>query len=196
MRRKTMILLGILGAFISACNLPTMPDSLRADATATAIIKAITQLAGTLQTTPTLANTPTPTATLDPFWQNTTPPAFPTYFIPTPGPRPAYYILQVGEFPYCIARRFNVNPKELLALNGLFSGMTYSPRQVLTIPQTGNPFPAPRWLQLHPVTYTVLQQMTVYKLACQFGDVDPLVIMQVNGLTSPILNFGQTIYIP
>jgi hypothetical protein len=38
--------------------------------------------------------------------------------------------------------------------------------------------------------------MTVYKLACQFGDVDPLVIMQVNGLTSPILNFGQTIYIP
>jgi LysM repeat protein len=196
MRRKTVILLGVLAVFISACNLSTMPDSLGADATATAIIKAVTQLSGTLQTTPTLANTATLTATLDPFWQNTTP-AVPTYFIPTPGPRPAYYILQVGEFPYCIARRFNVDPKELLALNSLPSGLIYSPGLALTIPQSGRAFPPPRALRSHPTTYIVPEsQTTVYKVACQFGDVDPLVIMQYNNLTSPILYFGMTLQIP
>jgi len=196
MRRKTMILLGVLAVFISACNLSTMPDSLGADATASAIIKAVTQLSGTLQTTPTPANTATPTSGFDSISPSATPQIFPTYQHLTPGPRPTSYALRPGEFPYCIARRFNVNPKELLALNGLYSGMIYVPGQVLTIPQTGNPFPAPRWLQLHPVTYTVMEQITVYKLACRFGDVDPDVIMQVNGLTSPILSLGQTIQIP
>ena len=38
----------------------------------------------------------------------------------TPG-RPASYTLMQGEFPYCIARRFNVNQSELLTLNGLSS---------------------------------------------------------------------------
>ena len=38
--------------------------------------------------------------------------------------------------------------------------------------------------------------MTVYKAACQFGDVDPLLIMQYNGLTSPILTIGMTLQIP
>lgn len=37
----------------------------------------------------------------------------------TPGARPSTYILEKGEWPYCIARRFNVNPDELLALSGL-----------------------------------------------------------------------------
>jgi LysM repeat protein len=197
MRRKTVILLGVFAVFISACNLSTMPDSLGADGTATAIIKAITQLSGTLQTTPTLANTPTSTATLDPFWQNTTPPAVPTYFIPTPGPRPAYYVLQAGEYPWCIARRFNVAPKELLRVNNLSSGWIYNIGLSLTIPQGTGGFPSPRALHPHPTTYTVPQSnMTVNAVACYFGDVDPLAIMQYNNLTSPILYFGMTLQIP
>ncbi|HJS20048.1 MAG TPA: LysM domain-containing protein, partial [Anaerolineales bacterium] len=36
-----------------------------------------------------------------------------------PGSRPGTYTLQAGEFVYCIARRFNVNPDETLSLNGL-----------------------------------------------------------------------------
>ena len=36
----------------------------------------------------------------------------------TPG-TPATYILQEGEHPYCIARRFNVNPNDLVAINGI-----------------------------------------------------------------------------
>jgi hypothetical protein len=38
--------------------------------------------------------------------------------------------------------------------------------------------------------------MTVYKVACYFGDVEPAAIMQYNGLTSPILSMGQTLQIP
>ncbi|MFZ5856648.1 MAG: LysM peptidoglycan-binding domain-containing protein [Chloroflexota bacterium] len=190
-----IILLGVLAVLMSGC---TMPYVLNADGTATAIIRQVTEISGTLQTTPTPANTATltPTSGFDSFSPSATPEILPTFQHLTPSPRPPYYILQPGEFPYCIARRFDVDPKELLTLNGLSSGMLYSPGLVLTIPQTGKPFPAPRWLLAHPVTYTVMQQTTVYRLACQFGDVDPIVIMQINSLTSPILSLGQTISIP
>lgn len=197
MRRTVIILLiSALAVLMSGC---TMPYAVSADETATAIIRQVTQISGTLQTTPTPANTATltPTSGFDSFSPSATPPILPTFQHLTPSPRPPYYTLQPGEFPYCIARRFNVDPKELLALNGLSSGMLYSPGLVLTIPQTGNPFPAPRSLLAHPIpNYTVMQQMTVYQLACQFGDVDPVVLMQVNSLTSPILSLGQTISIP
>jgi LysM repeat protein len=197
MRRTAFILLAVLAVLAAGCTMPYVQSM---DGTATAIIRQVTEISGTLQTTPTPAatGTPSPTSIFDPFPTFTaTPPIYPTYQHLTPSPRPSYYILQQGEFPYCIARRFDVNPRELLSLNGLPSGMVYSPGLVLTIPQTGTPFPPPRWLQLHPVqNYTVMQQTTVYKLACLFGDVDPVVLMQVNGLTSPILNLGQIIQIP
>ena len=45
---------------------------------------------------------------------------------PTPG-HPSSYTLQSGEFPYCIARRFNVDPNDLLAANGLSSGQVLQP---------------------------------------------------------------------
>ena len=64
--------------------------------------------------------------------------------------RPASYTLQKGEFPYCIARRFNVDPAELLSLNGLASGDIYYPNLTLTIPQSGKPFPGTRALRSHP----------------------------------------------
>ncbi len=191
-----IILLGVLTVLMSGCTMPYAPS---ADETATAIIRQVTEISGTLQATPTPANTATltPTSGFDSFSPSATPEVLPTYEHLTPSPRPPYYILQPGEFPYCIARRFNVDPKELLALNGLSLGMLYSPGLVLNIPQTGNPFPVPRSLLAHPIpNYTVMQATTVYRLACQFGDVDPVAIMQVNGLTSPNLSPGQTIAIP
>lgn len=200
MRQKTTILLvGILVGTLSACNLFTTPEMLSADATATAIIRQVTEISGTLQTTPTPqpTQTATPTSGFDSISPSATPQIFPTDLHLTPASRPSYYVLQAGEFPYCIARRLNVDPKELLALNGLSSGMVYLPGLVLNIPQTGKPFPAPRQLQAHPVAaYTVMEQITVYKLACRFGDVDPLAIMQINGLTSALLSPGQIIQIP
>ncbi len=115
---------------------------------------------------------------------------------PTPG-RPASYTLREGEFPYCLARRFNVDPGELLAINGLAPGQATYPGQVLRIPQTGNPFPAARALRSHPATYTVQSGDTIYSVACLFGDVDPMAIVAANQLTEPYtLMPGTVINIP
>jgi LysM repeat protein len=113
--------------------------------------------------------------------------------------RPASYTLQKGEFPYCIARRFNVDPAELLSLNNLASGDIYYPNLTLTIPQSGKPFPGTRALRSHPDTYTVADpSLTVYGVACAYGDVDPAAIVQANpGLSlASALTVGQKINIP
>jgi LysM repeat protein len=114
------------------------------------------------------------------------------------GSRPSTYALQKGEFPYCIARRFDVNPEELLSLNGITRGDIYYPNFTLKIPQTGNPFPPPRARQTHPTTYTVSSSgETVYGVACVFGDVDPSTIAQANGISlSTALTAGQQLSIP
>ncbi len=111
--------------------------------------------------------------------------------------RPASYTLQEGEFPYCIARRFDVNPDELLTLNGFTRTTLVRPGTTLQIPQSGNPFPSTRALHTHPSTYTVLSGDTIYTVACYFGDVDPMAIATRNSLSSPYtLSVGSTINIP
>ena len=113
----------------------------------------------------------------------------------TPG-RPATYTLQAGEFPYCIARRFDVDPGALLSLNGLSSGEVLQPGITLSIPATGS-FPGTRALQAHPTTYTVQVNDTFYSIACVFGDVDPSAIAAANGMavTAP-LTTGKVLNIP
>jgi spore germination protein YaaH len=105
--------------------------------------------------------------------------------------------VQSGEFPYCIARRFNVNPDSLLAANGLSGGETVSPGLTLTIPQTGS-FPGARALHSHPDTYTVdSSDTTIYGVACYYGDVLPQSIASANGLSlSSALTIGQRLTIP
>lgn len=104
--------------------------------------------------------------------------------------KPGSYTLHEGEFPWCIARRFNVNPDELLSLNGLPSdGQTYYAGLALRIPATGNTFPGVRALKAHPASYVVQFGDTIYSIACLFGDVDPVNIP--GGLTT-----GATIQIP
>ena len=114
-----------------------------------------------------------------------------------PGVRPATYTLQSGEFPYCIARRFNLNPEQLLAANGLTDGQTLYPGRTLTIPQTGT-FPGDRMLRSHPTTYTVASSgENLYSVACRFGDVDPAAIASANNLSvGASLTAGQTLSIP
>jgi LysM repeat protein len=127
-----------------------------------------------------------------------TPQSGPTATNIPPGSRPATYTLQHGEYPYCIARRFNVDPTELLALSGLTEGQTLYPGKVLTIPQTGKPFPGNRMLHNHPDTYTVdFSSETIFGVACYYGDIDPAVIAQANGLSvSATLTAGQKLTIP
>ena len=113
------------------------------------------------------------------------------------GSRPSTYTLQKGEFPYCIARRFDVNPEELLSINSITRGDIYYPNLTLKIPQSGS-FPPPRALRNHPVTYTVASSgETVHGVACLFGDVDPAAIAQANGISvGAALTSGQTLSIP
>ena len=114
----------------------------------------------------------------------------------TPG-RPATYTLMGGEFPYCIARRFNVNPVELLSQSGLSQNSQPAAGTTLTIPQTGNPFPGDRTLRDHPTTYTVRSGDNIYGIACLFGDVSPDAIAYANNLSAPYsLTAGQTLQIP
>jgi LysM repeat protein len=116
--------------------------------------------------------------------------------IPVTG-RPATYTLQNGEHPYCIARRFNVDPTQLLQLSGLSDGVIYPAGTLLHIPQTGS-FPGDRALRLHPTTYTVTSSdETFYSIACLFGDVDPARIAQANMIAlGSQLKVGQTLNIP
>lgn len=118
--------------------------------------------------------------------------------VPTSTPGiPTSYTLQRGEHPYCIARRFNVNPDELLRASGLNQSSTFYAGMTLTIPQTGNTFPANRSLRSHPTSYTVQSGDTIYTIACLFGDVDPNAIIAANGLSAPYnLSAGQAIQIP
>jgi LysM repeat protein len=114
----------------------------------------------------------------------------------TPG-LPSSYTLRAGEFPYCIARRFNVDPGELLRQNGLGANTATSAGLTLQIPQSGNPFPGERSLKAHPTTYTVRAGDTVNSIACQFGDVDPDSIAIANSLgDNRRVEAGQTLQIP
>lgn len=109
---------------------------------------------------------------------------------------PKTYTLHKGEHPYCIARRFNVNPATMLQLSGLSGGGSYSTGTVLKIPQSGS-FPGKRALRSHPTTYTVESGDTLYSIACLFGDVWPEDIAEANGIkVGANLQPGQKLYIP
>jgi LysM repeat protein len=144
----------------------------------------------------TLPGTPTNAVVTTPLPVVVTP-SGPTITPVPAGVRPASYTLQNGEFPYCIARRFNVDPDALLRASGLTSPDVYYPGLTLTIPQSGA-FPGSRMLANHPATYTVASSAeTIYSIACKFGDVDPASIASSNNIAvSAKLTVGQQLQIP
>jgi len=119
-----------------------------------------------------------------------------TFATSTPG-IPASYTIQKGEFPYCLARRFNVSAGDILSLNGLGANTQVSEGTVIKIPQSSTWSAGERALKSHPTTYTVSTGDTIYTIACKFGDVDPNIIISANGLVSPYtLTSGKTLQIP
>ncbi|HET58912.1 MAG TPA: LysM domain-containing protein [Chloroflexi bacterium] len=114
--------------------------------------------------------------------------------------RPESYTLQADEFPYCIARRFDVNITSLLALNGLSTNSVLSPGAVLKIPQDSvwnTEAHGARALRAHPATYTVSWNDNIYKVACYYGDVSPEQIIAANDLVAPYtISQGQVLQIP
>ena len=184
---------------------PGTADDVKSQLESLATQTAIAMQGGTPQVQPTaiIATQVPPTAAVSDVTQPTAVPASlePTQqqvVVPTATPGlPATWTLQTGEFPYCIARRFNVNPNELLELSGLSAGSTYTAGTVLKIPKTGNTFPGPRSLRKHPDTYTVRSGDTIYSIACIYGDADPNAIIFANSLQSPYnLKVGQELSIP
>jgi len=188
---------------------PTTMDNVSAFATGSAIAQlttspgapaantatsapGVTPLAVTATNTPLVSVNPTSTATLAvvPNAPSATP-------IPA-GSVPGTYTLQAGEFVYCIARRFNINPDEILALNGIADSQTIYPGLTIKLPQAGSAFPGNRMLRNHPASYTVsASDETVYSVACAFGDIDPARIAQANNISvGASLTAGQTLNIP
>jgi LysM repeat protein len=144
---------------------------------------------GGIMTATPAVGTPGATSAAQPTITRTLPP-IPTVVVP------ATYTLHEGEFPYCLARRFNRNPDDILAINGLTNSSIVSPGETLTIPTSGT-FPGQRSLLPSPASYAVLVGDTIYSVACRYGDVDPMGIAAANGLSSPYtLTPGSTIQIP
>jgi LysM repeat protein len=111
--------------------------------------------------------------------------------------RPAEYTLKEGEYIYCIARRFDLDPADLLEANNLGENDLLSPGDTLQIPQIGSWEGAGRVRNPHPDTYTVDPGDTIYSIACYYGDVSPEAIIAVNELEEPYdLTPGQTLQIP
>lgn len=145
--------------------------------------------------------TNTPTATMPVLNQPTATSTLPSIVVPTSTPgRPATYALQSGEWPYCIARRFNVNQADLMALNNLSEAQALSlpVGTVLKIPQTGSFVGDRSYPNNHPATYTVISaDETFNSIACKYGDVEPSSIAIANNLSlGSVLRAGQSLRIP
>lgn len=138
---------------------------------------------------------PGPNVTFTPIAPEATPTPV-TYVEATPGGPPETYTLQEGEYPFCIARRFDVNQSEMLALNNLTVNSLFYSGQELKIPQTGNPFDGERMLKEHPTTYKIQEGDTLYTIACDFGDVSPDMIALQNTLSTYDLPVGEVLIIP
>ncbi|MCZ2128503.1 MAG: LysM peptidoglycan-binding domain-containing protein [Anaerolineales bacterium] len=107
------------------------------------------------------------------------------------------YILQNGEWPFCIARRYNVDPDAMLRASGLTSPDIYYPGLKLVLPRNTS-FSGSRVLAPHPTTYTVASgNESLYSIACKYGDVDPNAIASANGISvAAKLTVGQALQIP
>ncbi len=142
---------------------------------------------------PAETNTPTvaPTNTPEPTPTNT---AAPTT---DPGPAPLTYTLHKGEWPYCLARRFDVNPDAIIDANGLDDSSELSVGAVITIPTNQGSFGGQRALRSHPTTYTASGIDTFYSIACEFGDIYPESIAEANGKSVDYVpTAGEVLQIP
>ena len=193
--------LGTQTAMANTSQAPTVTGT-PPTATATPIGGIVTPLTGPSFTPTSTANafpvTPsTATASVTPGGPTITP--RPTVIVPTiPGGVPASYTLQSGEFPYCIARRYNLNPGDLLSMNNIDDGVIFQPGLTLQLP-SNSAWPGGRALHPHPDTYTVTGNgdTTIYGVACFYGDIFPQSIAQANNLAlSTTLTAGQQLTIP
>lgn len=110
---------------------------------------------------------------------------------------PDSYTLHQGEFVYCLARRFNILPEDIMTYNGIASGTIFYPGETINIPPNPRAYVGNRALQYHPSSYTVIYGDTLYSIACLYGDVDPRAIASANDLDlDETLTPGTVLQIP
>lgn len=113
--------------------------------------------------------------------------------------RPDSYALQQGEWPICIARRFDLDISTFFSLNGLSMDSRPGVGTVLKIPADGNWSAnyGERAYHSHPANYIVKAGDTLNTIACYYGDVSPEQIAAKNGLETPyVVTAGQELQIP
>jgi LysM repeat protein len=162
---------------------------------------AVTPQGATATSSPAVALLVTPTLT--PTSTLAVPAGVTTAAPPPSGSRPPTYTLQREEFPFCIARRYGIDPGAILDASHLDNPDIYYAGLVLTIP-AGPAWSVQEWgpieLHPHPTTYVVTgnADTTVYGVACKFGNVYPDAIVNANtGISlSSTLNAGQSLNIP
>jgi len=110
---------------------------------------------------------------------------------------PDSYTLHKGEFVWCLARRFNILPADIMVYNGYESGDVLSVGETIQLPSGSRAYIGDRSLQYHPASYTVIYGDTLYSIACLFGDVDPRAIAAANDLdVDQSLTAGTVLQIP
>ncbi len=168
-----------------------MEDIISGTSTALAVMGTIypTKEIGISSATPGSAlESPAPTNTAQPMVE-----------VPTATPGlPDTYTLHKGESVYCLSRRFDLNPIDLLSLNGLTGYEALPVGYILKIPSSSKwNLDAERSLLKHPTKYTVVSGDTIFSIACTYGDVDPNAIIFANSLSKPYdLSPGQVLQIP
>jgi len=213
MRKVTHILIFAFSAMLlSACtrSASTVPVVLETEDPLESIFSTIatqTALAGgdhspELQTTLTLP--PTTTS----LFGNTATMASSSTSIPTasttPAPThdlelPSSYTLHAGEWPYCLARRFDIDIDALLAANNLNANQAdeLPVGYKMNIPQSAPGFNGERTRRPHPTTYVATGSDSFYSIACAFGDVWPEHIAEANGMeVDDEISGGQQLHIP
>jgi len=140
---------------------------------------------------PKVTATPKPTKTKKPTEDKSS-------FQPNLNPeRPDTYTLKSGEYPICIARRYNLDVPSLLSLNNLSMDSRPKAGTKLRIPQTGSWNLGSRALHDHPAQYTVKSGNTFYSIACYFGNLLPDDIATYNSMSlSDKLKAGTVLDIP
>jgi LysM repeat protein len=124
---------------------------------------------------------------------------------------PTSYTVLSGEWVYSIARKFYVDPQEIIDLNGLVAPYALTPGQTLKLPGNcpsgttpvvvatvtpGGPTITPGGTVAAGTVYYVQAGEWVYSIARKFG-LDPQAIIDANGLVAPYtLSVGQKLIIP
>jgi LysM repeat protein len=113
--------------------------------------------------------------------------------------RPTTYTLQKGEWPICIARRYNLDISSFFSTNGLNMNSKPAVGTTLKIPASGSWSAnyGARSLKAHPTSYTVVAGDSVHTIACRYGDVTTEAILAVNGLANAgDIKSGMSLKIP